>query len=130
MSPRRRTRTATARPWCSRKTRSISGAAGDVMRSSLGVVERPDLDRDGGRRDQLAPPLQRGVQVGDVDDREAADVLLALGERSVDHEDVAVLRPQRGGGARRAQPAAEDPNPPRPHLLVEGGPVLHYLVPL
>ena len=62
--------------------------------SGLGVVlEGTDLDRalagDGG----LGGPGQGGVEVGGLDDPEAAELLLGLGEGAVGGEDVAVLAP-------------------------------------
>src|SRR3954451_15457630 len=75
-SPKTRARTATARPCSARKTRPI--AAGET---SVVTLERPDLDREGGRPGHLAAPVQGGVQVGGQDHGEPAKVLLALGER-------------------------------------------------
>src|SRR5215217_1727567 len=120
MSPKVPTRTATARPYCSRNTRSISAAARPGTPSSaLDLApERPDLDREGGRPGQLAGPGEGGVQVGGLDDGEPADVLLALGEGPVGGEDLAAAGPHHRGRARRVQPAGEDPGPGRPELLV------------
>ena len=53
-------------------------------------MDRPDLERQPGDLGELAGPVQRLVQVGDRDDGEAAQVLLALGERAVGHDDLAV----------------------------------------
>src|SRR4051812_46279811 len=125
MSPKTRTRTATARPYSSRKTRSTSVTPvrrGAEARSRL-VRERPHLDWQRRRRRRPAPPCDGGVEVGRADDREAAQVLLALGERAVGHQDVAALDPQHRGRRRRVQPAGEDPGPGGAHLLVERGDV-------
>ena len=67
---------------------------------------------------QLAAPRERGVEVGRLDDRESADVLLALGERAVGHEHLAVLEPDHRGRAGRVQPAGEDPDAGRHHLVI------------
>ncbi|MCW2901077.1 MAG: hypothetical protein JWO67_3342 [Streptosporangiaceae bacterium] len=42
------------------------------------VLQRPDLDREGDRPGQLAAPLEGGVEIWRLDDREPAEVLLAL----------------------------------------------------
>src|SRR4051812_32951959 len=94
------------------------------------VAERAHLD--GQRRGDAQPPApaERFVEVGGLDDREAADVLLALGERAVGGQDLAVLRAQRRGGARLVQAAREDPDALVAHLLVDGGDVLDDLLEL
>ena len=121
MSPKTRTRTATARPYSARKTRSISAAATAGMSgvSARVLLERPHLDRQRVAAGELAAPLERGVEIGRLDDGEAADVLLALGERAVGHEHVAVLRPHHRGGAGRVQAAGEHPGAGGLQLLVE-----------
>src|SRR5690349_10464810 len=68
MSPKTRTRTATARPYSARKTRSISAGPGNGA----------DLDRQSAGLGLLAGPAERGVEVGRLDQREAADVLGGL----------------------------------------------------
>src|SRR5215211_7920144 len=122
MSPKTPTRTATARPYSWRKTRSISaaGRAGTPASVPGPVLERPDLDGEGGRLGQPAAPGQGGVQVGRPDDGEAADVLLALGEGAVGAEHLAVGDPHDGGRARRVQPTGEHPGPGLPELAVQG----------
>src|SRR5580704_11563638 len=113
MSPKTRVRTATARPYSSRKTPSMSASAGPGTLSLCLlpglILERPHLDRDRAREGGLAAPSQRGIQVGGLDHPEAAHVLLALDERSVGDEDVAAVRPDHGRRAGRVQPAGEDP---------------------
>ena len=107
MSPRRRTRTATARPYCSRKTPL------DLPRRARPVVEpvRRTAGRAAPRSGAWSPggppaPLERGVQVRHVDDREAAEVLLALGVRTVGDEHVAVHGAQHGRASGSCRPPA------------------------
>ena len=137
MSPKKRTRLATARPDSCRKTRSISrrvrhgpaqpaaprlrsaSASSWNGRTSTGTLA------GGGR---LGRPRERGVEVGGLDDPEAADLLLGLGERAVGGEDLAVLArgrrsPCRACGARRRTPSALGLQ-----LLVEGVDVLEHLL--
>src|SRR5580700_6151425 len=113
MSPKTRVRTATARPYSSRKTPSMSASAGPGTLSPCLfrglILERPDLDRDRARAGGLSAPVQRGIQVGGLDHPEAAHVLFALDERSVGDEDVAAVLPDHGRRAGRVQPAGEDP---------------------
>jgi hypothetical protein len=75
----------------------------DCLRARL--IAHKHLDREGGHPGQLAAPLESGVQVGRLDDREPAQVLLALGERAVGREHLAVGGPDHGGRVRREQPA-------------------------
>src|SRR5258706_11573956 len=73
MSPKTRTRTATARPYSSRNTRSISHGvtAGMPVSAVLGVrLQRPNFDRKGRRPGELPAPLERRVEIGRLDDRE------------------------------------------------------------
>src|SRR5689334_18500401 len=104
MSPKTRTRTATARPYSARKMRSISG------RSTTSVLERTHFNRQRDGAGQLARPFERRVEIRRFDDREAADVLLALGVRAVGHPQVTVLQPDDGGRAGLVQAAAEYPD--------------------
>src|SRR6185436_13829186 len=70
MSRKTRTRTATARPYSSRNTRSIS----DVPRagpSDIGAavrVERPNLDWKSRRAGKFGAPFEGGVEIGGLDD--------------------------------------------------------------
>src|SRR5262245_11087437 len=115
MSPNTRTRTATARPYSSRKARSTSVV--------IPAVERADLDRQRRRLRGLAAPLERRVEVGRADDRQPADVLLALGVRPVGHQHLVAADAHDGRGARRVQPAGEDPRAGGLHLVLQGGDV-------
>ncbi len=58
----------------------------------------------------LRCPRECCVEVRGLDDPEAADVLLALGERPVGEQRLAIVNPYNGGGARRVQPAGEHPH--------------------
>src|SRR6201986_1411202 len=84
MSPRKRIRVATQRPYSRRKTASTftwSEFARHARRHQLVDVphlERGDLDRPPARDRGELGPLQGRVQVGDVDDPEPAEVLLGL----------------------------------------------------
>ena len=86
MSPHTRTSTDTARPYSSRKTRSISddGEHRSRRRSAVASPWNGRTSIGSRRRARVAqPPLERVVEVGRLDDREAAEVLLALDERAV-----------------------------------------------
>src|SRR5439155_20263465 len=93
MSRKTRTRTATARPYSSRKTRSISetGSAGSSGIGAVIFVERADLDGKRRRPRQLRSPFERRVEVGGPDDGEPADVLLAFGKGTVGGQQLSVL---------------------------------------
>src|SRR5207253_1788300 len=84
------------------------------------VVERTDLDGHGARLRGLAAPFERGVEILGLDDPEAADLFLALGERTVHGEHLPVLDAQDGGGARGMQAPGEHPSTGGLHLLVQG----------
>ena len=58
-------------------------------------------------------------------DREAADVLVGLGERAVGQQRLAVLVAHDRGGARRVQARGEDPRARVAHLLVQRAQVGH-----
>ena len=108
----------------SRKTRSMSTESvaarhTELLRLGL-VLERPHLDRAPAGDRRLGGPGQRGVEIGRLDDPEAAELLLRLGERAVGRHDLAALRLDDGRRVRRVQPAAEDPGALRPDLLVDG----------
>src|SRR5207237_10448045 len=63
---------------------SICNPQSSIFSSQLPLVflsERPHFDRKRGRAGELAPPFERGVEVGRLDDREPADVLFALRKR-------------------------------------------------
>src|SRR5438067_6771808 len=78
MSPKRRTRVATARPDSCRKTSPISVPSGTaVTLSGLRLLlERAHLDGRLARTGGLGRPGQRLVEVGGGDDPEAAHLLL------------------------------------------------------
>src|SRR5262249_3896534 len=73
------------------------------------VLDRAALDGAAARLRAAARDLQGLVEVGGLDHPEAADLLLALGERAVGRDDLAALRPDDRGGVRREQAPAEDP---------------------
>ncbi len=83
--------------------------------SSLGL-ERTDLDRTHAGRRRFGRPLEGGVEVRRLDDPEAAEVLLGLGERTVGHDGVAARGADDGRDLGRFESAAEDPGSglPRP----------------
>ena len=75
------------------------------------------LARDGG----LRRPRQRGVEVGGLDDPEAAELLLRLGERAVGGRSTSPFcDPDDRGGVGGVQPAGEHPGARGLHLLVDG----------
>src|SRR4051794_24233226 len=75
MSPRTRIRVAVQRP-ASRRKISASGSA---------TFGGPDLDRAFAGGGGLGRPVERGVEVGGLDDPEAAHLLLGLGVGAVGH---------------------------------------------
>src|SRR5262245_53437018 len=119
MSPKCRTRTATARPYSSRNTRSIV----DVVRSGTGfrlalqlATEWSDfhgqavgLAWQNERARQPSGPFERGVQILRLENQESADVLFALDERAVRGQQVAALDPNNRGGAGGMKPSVEHP---------------------
>src|ERR1700733_7817917 len=108
ISPRKRIRVATQRPYSRRKTASTvtarestaAGPTGSLRVGGVnpdGVVEVPaeqraDLDRPLFRSRGELGPLQGGVQVGRVDDPEPGQVLLGLGVRPVGKQKIAAGR--------------------------------------
>src|SRR5207237_2355605 len=92
------------------------------------LSERPQFDGKRGRAGELAPPFERGVEVGRLDDREPADVLFALRKRAVGRQHVAALDPDDGGRARGVQPTGEDPRACGLQLLADGIDVAHHVV--
>ena len=118
MSPKSPTRTATARPYCSRKTPSTSEAGAWPARQAQSPAS-PWNGRTstGGVVAEASLPPQRGVQVGGLDDGEPTDVLLAFGEGPVGDEHLSAGGPPWPCLAG----AAPGEHPPRPpHLLVQG----------
>src|SRR5688500_9904557 len=124
MSPHTRTRTATARPYSCRKTRSISA----VARTGIpvpSVLKRTDLDGQGCENGRQFPaPLERGVEIRNLDDIEAPDMLLAFREWPVGHDQVVVLPSQHRGRLGGMQPAGEYPHAGSFELVVER---IHFL---
>src|SRR5688572_8746924 len=59
-----------------------------ARRCSLLTLERPYLNRQGGRLGELTTPFERGVEIGRLDDTDPADMLFPFGERPVGHEQV------------------------------------------
>src|SRR5215471_7774826 len=84
------------------------------------VLERPDLHRPATGGGTLGRPVERGVQVGGLDDPEPAQLLLGLRERPVGRDHLAALRADDRGGGRRVEPAGEHPGPGRLDLSVVG----------
>src|ERR1700722_1354725 len=136
MSPKLRTRTATARPYSSRNTRSTPASGKPVTAVSapgifpvrpVPVEERPHLDRQPSHPDDPAAPLHRRVQILGLDDPEPADVLLALGVWTVGDQHLAALVTQHGGDGRRVQAAGEHPGARGLDLLVDRVELAHHL---
>ena len=69
--------------------------------------------------DARAASAERGVEVGRLDDPEAAEVLLGLGERAVGHHGVAFGRVHDRRDVGRFEAAAEHPLTGRLDLGVE-----------
>src|SRR5215207_687878 len=132
-SPRTRMRVATACPDSSRNTRSTSArvsAATLTPRLSgrhVHLHDRPDLDRPAADVGDPGGDLDRLVQVLGLDDVEAAELLLGLGERPVGAEGRAVAHPHGGGRRGRLQrlaglvDAAVDDVLGEGHVLLELG---------
>src|SRR2546425_883093 len=60
------------------------------------------------RRGASRGPVERPVEVGDLDDVVAAELLLGFGEGPILHVALAVLEPDRRGKGRRLEPGAAD----------------------
>src|SRR5215211_52327 len=108
-SPRTRISVAVQRPASRRK----------IAASSSFTLERADLDGALAGRGGLPSPLERGIEVGCLDDPEAAHLLLRLGVGAVRHRRLALVRADDRGGAGRLQAAAEHPQAALGDLLVE-----------
>src|SRR6266545_1646062 len=126
-SPSTRISEAVARPDSWRNRRSTS--SGDASLGSrfldqvAGLVEdhhRADLDRPELRARDLGRPLDRLVEVFDVEDVEAAELLLALRERTVGHLTVALADADGGGGRRGVEALAGHVHALVLHLLSDG----------
>src|SRR3989442_3905750 len=125
MSPNARMRAATDRPYSSRKIRlttaSSTGNAALMLRGLSGpnIHKRPDFDRPLDHFGDLRCQSQRGVEVLGLDDVEAAEVFLRLGERTVGGEQLTVGNPHDGGGIGSVKPAGENPATRSLHLRLE-----------
>src|SRR5215469_2840472 len=122
ISPRKRIRVATQRPYSRRKTASTVTAREPMvaarMRSPrVGRVfpdrvvevpfkERTDLDRPLFRDRGEPGPLKGRVQVGDVDDPEPGEVFLGLGVRPVSNQEVITGLAHHGRRLRATAQAA------------------------
>src|SRR5881628_2173071 len=114
-SPSRRMSVARIRPYSVRKMSSMPMTAWWKSYSTGRPRARDRLLRrphpDGPHLDRVAPLQQRVaggdrerlVEVLDLDDAIAAQLLLGLGERAVGRDRPAVLQPQGGGGAGQVQ---------------------------
>src|SRR5262245_44369860 len=121
MSPNSRTSTESARPCSARKTRSISAVTEskrDTASRPGRVLERTYLDRQRDRARRLARPREGRIEIGSLEDPEAADVFLALEVRTVGDQQLLSAQAHHRGGARRVQAPAEDPGTGALQLLV------------
>src|SRR5260370_38311441 len=55
------------------------------------LLERPNLDREGGRPRKLLAPVERGVEIGSLDDAEPPAALFAVGYGTARREQAAAL---------------------------------------
>ena len=60
--------------------------------------DRPNFNRAGARRGNASGQLNRIIQIRSVDQVEAAELLLGLGERAVGRRDFSLPNPHSGGG--------------------------------
>src|SRR5262249_20712157 len=101
-SPAGAERSATSRPYEARATASTARRASSIAALLLPdrrvelVVHGSHLERAGRRRGAPRRPLERRVQRGELEDHEAAELLLGLRERTVLHAPLAVAHPHRG----------------------------------
>src|SRR5690606_17227653 len=110
MLPSWRTSTAIALPESRRKasaTRAETSSRGAFTGSSL-RLERTHLDRAAARCRGLGSAGQCRVEVGQLEDPEAADALLGLRERAVGRDGGALGRVHDGGGRGLLQATGED----------------------
>src|SRR5690242_4233636 len=123
ISPRKRIRVATQRPYSRRKTASIVtaresmvtapirslrvGRVGPYRVIEVPVEERADLDRPLLRDRGELGPLQGLVQVAGVDDPEPGEVFLGFGVRPVGNQEVSAGLAHHGRRLRRDQAALE-----------------------
>src|SRR5207245_2363265 len=134
MSPKTRIRVATHRPDSSRKMGSIAAAsiAGEPPTpgaSGVGLLpERSDLDRSADRGAGIRRPYERCVEIMCLDDVEAPQVFLGLGERAVGGHDIAVCHADDRSSVGIIQFAGEDQGASRLHLLLENQDLLPPLL--
>src|SRR5262245_5670870 len=134
-SPRTRIREAVARPDSCRKRRSTSSGdaasalGGRFLDEVPGLVEdhhRPDLDRaDLGARDPRRP-VDRLVEVRAVEDVEAPELLLRLGEGAIGDGALAVTNANGRRRLGRVEPLAGKQRSLLLHLLGQGAVRLGY----
>ena len=92
MSPKERTRTATARPCSSRNTPAIScSVTAGLSPAPPPGTGAPRLAPSRARR--LPRPLKRGVEIRRLDHPEAPDMLLALDKRTIRCQDLVASSP-------------------------------------
>src|SRR5580704_9795356 len=85
--------------------------------SRRSLPERPDLDPAEPRDRMRRGHLHRLVDIRALEDVEAADDLLGLGERAVADHDLAVPHLDRLGLARRPEPVAVQPDTAGDHVI-------------
>ena len=84
------------------------------------VLERADLDGGPAGLRALGGPGQGGVEVSRLDDPEAAQLLLGLGERTVGDDRLSVADADGARPAWRSQLVAGDPDAPRLEVVQPG----------
>src|SRR5918995_733273 len=128
MSPKTRIRLATACPDSSRKIRPTSASSSAAERSRALSAhrlireprERAHLDGGVDRGGDLRGPSERGVEVLGLDDVEAGEVLLRLGEGAVRRQHLAVRHTHDCRRVGFVQPTREAPGAARLHLPLDG----------
>src|SRR5439155_27113132 len=135
MSAKARIRAAIARPDSSRKIRPTAASSSREMAlmssslSGLGYVsEGADLDRLRDCGAGLRRPREGGVEVVGLDDVEAAQMFLRLGEGAVGGQYVAVGYAHDRCGLGFVQGAAKEPGALRPHLVLQNADPPHELL--
>src|SRR5947207_5384277 len=135
MSPKARIRAAIDRPDSSRKIRPTAASSSPGMASmssslsGLGYMsERADLDRLRDCGAGLRRPGEGGVEVVGLDDVEAAQMFLRLGEGAVGGQYVTVGHAYDRCGLGFVQGAAKEPGAVRLHLLLQKADPPHELL--
>src|SRR5690625_919724 len=126
-SPKWRVSTATARPYSSRNTAAMSSTVLSAGSDSA-IDGRAYLDRQRGRGGDPPRPLERGVEVGRLDQGETTQVLLALDERTVGHQRVTAVVAYDRRDLGRLQSEVEHPRTGRLHLFGQCGQLGHHRV--